>query len=599
LLQLLLLGLVIYFAVREGLVVRKQGRGYFLRLWNLVSVCSLVLAVCVAVLHLSRSVLSARQWRTFLQDPDTFTDFFPLARLNQVLSQMSAVLLFLLVLKASHQLRFMREWGVFGRTLRKSFWELLMVAVTLVLFLIAYSHAGHLLFHSLTEGYGTVSSTCLKLMGSSGRGLLSWRPENSSSPCSGSCFLFHISFALIRLVFLWILMSALLRNYQRARAELYRPAVDLQDYEMVELFLRRLKMWMGLSRAKEFRHKVRFEGMDIPPSRSSSTSDCKSLCLPPLDTPEAPPTPDSIDEEPTSSSPCSLAETQGLGLGVTVGLGAIVGGHGWKERAEMEATLRRILPAFDSLLQQLDRVTYATEELCRTECCLERLLRKSRGRGRGMRRHRSLDLVGQRKLRHKEGDRSTQVAESNKSPPRSGIRASVSERNLQKCGQRSWKPRKISQLISVLPTSLNRVDLSPQSTKVEDAGNSEKDPAKAAQPEGTRSSPKTHKAKMKRASNKVDPNFQQSSEIDGCANKSTPAPTPTSAPVSTITTPVPIPRSHEWVPPSISENLPSSVFNHPAHTTTNPTRKRKHKTPALKNKVHPNTDRPLTGHPKP
>ncbi len=27
--------------------------------------------------------------------------------------------------------------------------------------------------------------------------------------------------------------------------------MDLQDYEMVELFLRRLKMWMGLSRAKE------------------------------------------------------------------------------------------------------------------------------------------------------------------------------------------------------------------------------------------------------------------------------------------------------------------------------------------------------------
>lgn len=52
---------------------------------------------------------------------------------------------------------------------------------------------------------------------------------------------------------LWLLISALLRNYRRARAELYRPAVDLQDYEMVELFLRRLKMWMGLSRAKEVR----------------------------------------------------------------------------------------------------------------------------------------------------------------------------------------------------------------------------------------------------------------------------------------------------------------------------------------------------------
>lgn len=62
---------------------------------------------------------------------------------------------------------------------------------------------------------------------------------------------FHTSFAVLRLAFLWLVTSVLLRNYRRARAELYRPAVDLQDYEMVELFLRRLKMWMGLSRAKE------------------------------------------------------------------------------------------------------------------------------------------------------------------------------------------------------------------------------------------------------------------------------------------------------------------------------------------------------------
>jgi len=66
-----------------------------------------------------------------------------------------------------------------------------------------------------------------------------------------SSLVFHISFAVFRLALLWLVISVLLRNYRRARAELYRPAVDLQDYEMVELFLRRLKMWMGLSRAKE------------------------------------------------------------------------------------------------------------------------------------------------------------------------------------------------------------------------------------------------------------------------------------------------------------------------------------------------------------
>ncbi len=99
--QLLLLVFVIYFSVLEGAVAWKQGRGYFLRLWNVASVCSLLLAISVASLHLSRSVLSAHQWGSFLQQQDTFTDFFPLAQQNQVLTQLSATLLFLLVLKVS------------------------------------------------------------------------------------------------------------------------------------------------------------------------------------------------------------------------------------------------------------------------------------------------------------------------------------------------------------------------------------------------------------------------------------------------------------------------------------------------------------------
>lgn len=111
------------------------------------------------------------------------------------------------------------------------------------------------LLHSVIDGYNSVTSTCLSLVGTSGRTLLSWRASWTTTGPSNtiSSLVFHTTFAILRLVFLWLVISVLLRNYQRARAELYRPAVDLQDYEMVELFLRRLKMWMGLSRAKEVR----------------------------------------------------------------------------------------------------------------------------------------------------------------------------------------------------------------------------------------------------------------------------------------------------------------------------------------------------------
>ena len=105
------------------------------------------------------------------------------------------------------------------------------------------------LFHSVLDGYGSVGSACLALLSAGGRGLLPWRPTETS--LSVLPLAFHASLAALRLLSLWLVACVLLRNYRRARAELHRPAAHLQGYEMVELFLRRLKMWMGLSRAKE------------------------------------------------------------------------------------------------------------------------------------------------------------------------------------------------------------------------------------------------------------------------------------------------------------------------------------------------------------
>uniref|UniRef100_A0A8C9VGF5 Polycystic kidney disease 1a n=1 Tax=Scleropages formosus TaxID=113540 RepID=A0A8C9VGF5_SCLFO len=460
LLTIFLLAFVLYFCARKSASIYREGRSYFLQPWNVAGLFSLVLTLATAALHLIRSTLADQQWASFVRQRHTFTDFYVVAFQSQVFSQLSALLLFILVLKASHQLRFLREWAVFGRTLQRSAWELLAGAVVLLVLLLAYSHAGYLV--------------------------------GSGPGDSATALVFHGSFAVLCLLVLWLLTSALLRSYRVSRAELYRPAVEPQDYEMVDLFLRRLKMWMGLSRVKEFRHKVRFEGMELPPSRSSSTSDCKSLCLPPLDPPEVPPTPDSMDASSevswraTSCSPCSLAEG-----GLSAASSSL--GAAWRERAEVEATLRRLLPAFDSLLLQLERVTRATEELYRTECRLERFQRRGRARAQDRERGRR----------------------------QQGRRDSAGWKSHCKAGHKSRSS-----------TSSSR-------------------------------------------SNKPNPDL---------------APTPT--PIS-----VHAAQRREWDGQGDGESIPSSLFRHPAHTTTIPTRKRK-ATP-LKNKVHPNTDVHVSGHPRP
>ncbi|KAJ0050432.1 hypothetical protein NL108_003655, partial [Boleophthalmus pectinirostris] len=254
LLTMILFVLVMYFLVRGILGYLKQGYTYLLSSWRLLGVCKLLLALSVCGLHLSRCIMAKQQWAFYLRHHRvSFTDFYPVAKQSQLYTVMAALLLFILVLKASHQLRFLREWAVFGRTLRRSGWELLSLALALLLLVLAYAHTGHLLFHSVFDGYSSVSSACMSLLGTGGRGVLFWRPVSAMNTpsSSASTLMFHTSFAVLRLLVVWFVIAVLLRNYRRARAELYRPAVDLQDYEMVELFLRRLKMWMGLSRAKE------------------------------------------------------------------------------------------------------------------------------------------------------------------------------------------------------------------------------------------------------------------------------------------------------------------------------------------------------------
>lgn len=278
--------------------------------------------------------------------------------------------------------------------------------------------------------------------------------------------------------------------------------------------------------------------MELPPSRSSSTSDCRS-CLPPLDGPDSPPTPDSVDGNsevswrPASSSPCSLAEAPGISIGLGLGMGlgpVVVGGAGWRERAETEASVRRLLPTLDALLQQLDRVTMAIEDVCHFESKLERVQRR--------RRHK----------RREKGDGS-QAERKEARLKGMGEDKDLKERAMGKEKQsRSGKGRKLDK-----NELLKECGSTPPSLK--------KTPVVTPRP--------FLKSKL---------------ALD-------PSPLPQSSPKPSVTVPLPgLSASSPTLPktPTGPPTLPStSLFNHPAHTTTIPTRKRKRKPPPLKNKVHP------------
>nr|XP_045237345.1 polycystin-1 isoform X6 [Macaca fascicularis] len=334
-----LLLFALHFAVAEARTWHREGCWHVLRprawaRWLLV-----VLTAATALVRLAQLGAADRQWTRFLRGrPRRFTSFDQVAQLSSAARGLAASLLFLLLVKAAQQLRFVRQWSVFGKTLFRALPELLGATLGLVVLGVAYAQLAVLLVSSCVDSLWSVAQALLVLC--SGTGLSTLCPAES----------WHLSPLLC--VGLWALRlwgalrlgAVILRwRYHALRGELYRPAWEPQDYEMVELFLRRLRLWMGLSKVKEFRHKVRFEGMEPLPSRSSRGSKVS---------PDVPP--------PSAGSDASHPSTSSSQLdGLSVSLGRL------GTRSEPEPS--RLQAVFEALLTQFDRLNQATEDVYQLE----------------------------------------------------------------------------------------------------------------------------------------------------------------------------------------------------------------------------------------
>nr|KAF6441861.1 polycystin 1, transient receptor potential channel interacting [Rousettus aegyptiacus] len=343
-----LLLFALYFSLAEVRAWRREGRARLARpgawaRWLLVA-----LTAAAAVVRLAQLGAADSQWTHFVRRrPRRFTSFEQVAQLSAAARGLAASLLFLLLVKAAQQLRFVRQWSVFGKTLCRALPELLGAALGLVVLAVAYVQLAVLLVSSCVDSLQSAAQAFWVLCPGAGGPALcpaeSWRL--SPLLCTGLW--------VLRLWGALRLGAAVLRwRYHTLRGELYRPAWEPQDYEMVELLLRRLRLWMGFSKVKEFRHKVRFEGMEPLPSRSSRGSK-SSPDMPP-------PSGDSDASRPSTSS----SQLEGL----SAGLGR-PGPRGDPEPSRLQAV-------FEALLAQFDRLNQATEDVYQ----LERRLQSLRGR---------------------------------------------------------------------------------------------------------------------------------------------------------------------------------------------------------------------------
>ncbi|KAL8174894.1 UNVERIFIED_CONTAM: hypothetical protein K2H54_004875 [Gekko kuhli] len=249
LLMVILMVVVVYFMVTESLSIKKSGRAYFGLASSYSQWLLILLTTCMVGVYVSQATLAGRQWAAYLKNRHGFTSFYQVASLNTAFRCLAAVLLFLLTIKASQQLRFIRQWSTFGRTLQRSAKELFATGLAFGIITLACTQFGFLLFSSRSESFCTFSGS-LRLLFTALRSSVNLRfclPEPI-----GLSHLFCASYIALELwVVLRLFAAVLIHHYRETRFEMYRPAFESQDYEMVELFVRRLKMWMGVSKAKE------------------------------------------------------------------------------------------------------------------------------------------------------------------------------------------------------------------------------------------------------------------------------------------------------------------------------------------------------------
>ncbi|XP_023567626.1 polycystin-1 isoform X3 [Octodon degus] len=337
-----LLLFALYFSVAEARAWHREGCSHAMQPGAWAQWLLVTLTAAAALVRLAQLGTADRQWTRFLRGrPHHFTSFDQVAQLSTTARGLAASLLFLLLVKTAQQLRFVRQWSVFGKTLCRALPELLGATLGLVILGVAYAQLAVLLVSCTDSLHNMVQALVVLYPGAKVSTLcLSESWHLSPLLCTGLWAL--------RLCGALRLGAVLLRwRYHSLQGELYRPAWEPQDYEMVELFLRRLRLWMGFSKVKEFRHKVRFEGMEPLPSRSSRGS--KS-------SPEAPPPSGGSDASHPSTSSSQL-DASNAGPG----------------RPGAQGEPSRLHAVFEALLTQFDRLNQATEDVYQLEQRLQRL----------------------------------------------------------------------------------------------------------------------------------------------------------------------------------------------------------------------------------
>ena len=247
--EMVFIGFIIYFAVREVRKLLKQKCGYFKSFFNLIEAVLIPLYLVMFVLIIARWLTTSANIKSFKQNPKDFVSFQYSAATDSALMAVIGISCFLLNIKFLRLLQFAKLFFVIGKVIQNFTYPLMMFMVPFGAYYLLFCWCAHLGFGGQLEAYQTIPRTLttqlLHLLGTT-----DFESIKEASPIFGPMYFLAYSIFMLFVgfnMFMAIICESIDGDYDE---EFEKHAGDIQ---VVEFMTKKFKLLLGRNVDDEIR----------------------------------------------------------------------------------------------------------------------------------------------------------------------------------------------------------------------------------------------------------------------------------------------------------------------------------------------------------
>ncbi|KAH9518592.1 hypothetical protein Btru_005724 [Bulinus truncatus] len=220
---------LIFFGLREFLLIYRERWRYFLKIWNFLEFVNLLTSAATIAFSVGHAIIADQVSKEANKDQGHFYNFQTLAMWDQLFAIMAAFSSFLSTLQVLHLLRFNKRMSILGATMKLSATDLAPFSIVFAIVILAFASFCVLTFGSFLTDYRNVLQTLESLMLVS-LGKFDYESLYEVSPILTPVFILLYMTCVIFLL-INFLITILMDSFAQVRDDVNKQP---NDYELVD-----------------------------------------------------------------------------------------------------------------------------------------------------------------------------------------------------------------------------------------------------------------------------------------------------------------------------------------------------------------------------